>query len=206
MITFSKQEEFLSNFIGKMKCLSMSQVHLIMNKYFNCSKGQVNIMLKELSSRQHLTVSEDEKFVLAGGAKSSQREKMDRENIICLYYALDQITDLNELEMMYKPSNGATFSYIADNELYQILYLTSNTLSKILILQSQYIDIKREVTKEEIDDSFAFKTVFVFGPSEDEKEVLEELEKLDIVMPHILVFMKTKDISEKPQYVSYSAD
>lgn len=204
MIAFSPQEEFLSNFVGKIRCLTMSQANTIMHKYFSCSKGQTYVMLKELASRQHITISSDQKYIMAGGSKSSQTEKLDKASIACLYYAIDQIDNIEDLEMMYKPSNGATFSYVHNEDLYQLMYLTADTLSKIYLLQNQYIDIKKDIEKKDIKNAFYFTTVFVFEATENENEILEKLERMNIVMPHILVFMKTKDLSETPQYESYS--
>ena len=202
MNNLSEAEVFFNTTIRKFECMTVSQAMSIMKKYMNCSFSQTNIILSQLAARENLMIKED-KYIIAGGKRDGAKIRINRGLVHCLYYAIDQIETTDEFEMMYQPLNGATLAYVSGNRMYQLLYLTSDTLMKAAILQNQYNDSIKKLNKHASKEDFTYTTCFVFGPKESEENVLTKLDSLDISMPHKIIFVKTKNLTDKPQYHIY---
>ena len=119
-----------------------------------------------------------------------------------MYVALDIINNGEDINWIRKNQGGSDISFISDNWVHQVIVLSYKDLFKIKILQQDYDKISNNNKKSE----YRCHTYFLFPATEDEDTILDQLEEMNITMPHSIVFFKNDDMTKKPAYNIYKQD
>lgn len=185
----------LTKLIGQVGCLTINQCHTLLKKIYNCSDKQINVIIQSLVNKKYfIPVENNNCFIVSG-----KRGKYNRATIAALYICIDLIESKEDLSAFFVVDEIGGFSFIKNNQLFRTLYITPESLVKIIQAEEQFKKECMEMKGMRIKE-YSYTTLLVCDFVENEEEFLSELEEMDIAMPHNIFILGDIKMTEKATY------
>ena len=204
----SKQEQMLFEVFQEVNAMTYEQVKQFLMKFTGCSENVPKYIVHNLIRQGAISpTQEDEEGILLCGNNRNQNIQTARNDVMfAMYYLLDKAETLDDmLSLATSYLNNVALSFILDGKLYEAIKVSDKSLSLIETTKQRYIERFAENNKQAIP----FYSVFMFtvhAGTEEEAEILEELETMNIEIPHRIVIFRSTDPTTKPDYVEYAIE
>lgn len=176
----SPEARFLSNLINEaqIKSILLEQVEAI---FYKAAHRPPKSAFHTANALVHdgLIVKEDN---LLMERSLPYRNDADISCVWYLIYAMNKLENITLDDYMVLSSNRpCSFRFIFDNEIYQVCFCNNANDANILALEKSFKEEKLDI-----------KSALIFPMGVDIDSSLAQIEKLDLKMPHVLAFMKSK--------------
>ena len=188
--------------------MSWREISYMLYTKFDLGLHQVKAIINRLTNLGYIHRShEDELWVASGkdGVKTSAQ--LNADTIRSMAVALEIIEDPEDYRYIFRPEVGADLSFYCNNTSYLVVNSRTDFPNRLLHMQEMFnsANVKAKAAGGE---DFAAEVephyLFVFPADESQKSVFAMMNKLDLTLPHTIVFLLNRDIYDETVIETYT--
>lgn len=206
----SPTEEQFFRIIERVRCISRHEAYIVLQRFMGLKPGQCYKILRNLMRNDLITITNDDKYIIAGNQNGTDEDtRLSRASIFSFYIFLIQILNDKEsmetLSYVYKQKGTEILSFVSAGQLYKIHVLSSNDLYKMKIVEEEYLHKSRKLNNDSLNKDMGFReiTIFAFMEPGKHQEIIRKTKELKLQLPYRIVVAKTNDLTEKIPFVQY---
>lgn len=184
MSTTKEQQEIL-NLVSKFGCLDIEQIKVLMEPY---EEKTVNLLVNTLIKNHILSVVErnDKTYIVPFGNEKA----FDYSQIACVWVMMEMSTSKDEIKEAMKAEAPAAFYFTSNRrESFEIMYVNSDNLFKLNIIQERYKMRSKQKSRALVDNY----TILVVGNKEnndkENMEIINTIYNYELEFPFILALL-----------------
>lgn len=189
--------------IQNVGCISFHQLAQIMQQLNERYNPRVTeSFLHRLEACRDVQISPDGLYITDGAYGDN---KLDRKTIMAISVAMRYIDDPRDYTTLYKGYGGADLKFYANGTNFGVIINDGTDLAKVAFMEEKYTEFKKRVEKLTIHDKsdimdtvqtllIAYPAQATSGQEAKMKKYVEQINALELTMPHGICFLKDKDI------------
>ena len=194
-IKLSTEGKLIDTLVNKMGCITISQAKEILTTTTPIKEHTADTIVTILATKQYVKIL-DKKYLVP-----FHNGKVSKKAIVCMWYIMSKLETLEEYNNIFNSSAPAYIFFMdktfKSNEL---IYVSEKNLGIVDVIIKKYLE---STDKEK---TYSYNNIFIFDAGADEEKILEYFSDKDLKIPHSVVFIKYKDITQKPEICEYGND
>ena len=198
----TREENAFFHLMQNVGCMSKCEaIDILLNTYGFRRDSEAEFLIRKFRMGGGIDFADEEKVLLLGSRENKTATKINRDMIQAIAFMCSTTYQEEDLMTAFAGSGSPILTFCSNDMCYEVNKASASQVHKILLLQEKYNKYMKDIKADKFGPDFVgYTTVLMFEESEKEDKILENLDALNLTMPHIIVHFTSSDITQKLEF------